>query len=267
MGKFASNGIVFLQISTAFLLFNTTLAAEASDSLWETVSVYDNRLPQQLSTTSSFPVHCKGQCSLLCQRQSSCKGFFYNDVSKDCLPLSLVLSYPNDVIKNGFNSNGFRYYSHRSTCPVATSDTLMHKPSFSCFQVTSDNLKLWMGARDACQDAGGTLAVLDTKDKMDTVMKAMVNNTNFPDIIYHMGCRRPLDKWSSPRPDGVNDFEWTNGQPLDMALAAPYFLPGDPNNGGAQDENVIDLWSNNYLFHWVDIADGSAGYICEFPLI
>ncbi|KAK7103305.1 hypothetical protein V1264_018234 [Littorina saxatilis] len=178
------------------------------------------------------------------------------------------MSYRRDVIVNGVTSNGYRYYSNRVTCPVPTIDSLVHVQSSSCFQVISDIAvrKNWTDARDACDSEGGRLAVLDTKDKIDTVMDVMKNNRDFPNVRYYLGAHRPMDRWNTPWPNGAQDYIWLNGQPLDLNLTAPYWLEGEPNNQ-IQLQNVIMMWW--YLDRpWVDDdADRIEGYICEFSLI
>ncbi|KAK7103308.1 C-type lectin domain family 4 member C-like [Littorina saxatilis] len=147
-------------------------------------------------------------------------------------------------------------------------DSLLHVQSSSCFQVISDIAvrKNWTDARDACDSEGGRLAVLDTKDKIDTVMDVMRDNPDFPLVSYHLGAHRPMDRWDTAWPNGKPDYIWLNGQPLDLNLTEPYWNVHDPNNWG-NSQNVMIL-SNNQKRLWGDtaaVADG--GYICEFSLI
>ncbi|XP_070180480.1 uncharacterized protein [Littorina saxatilis] len=143
------------------------------------------------------------------------------------------MSYHRDVIVNGVNSNGYRYYLNGATCPVPTFDSLVHVQSSSCFQVIGDIAlhKTWTDARDACDSEGGRLAVLDTKDKIDTVLDVMRGNPDFPLAYYYLGAHRPMDRWNTAWPNGEQDYIWLNGQPLDMDLTAPYWKDDEPNNG------------------------------------
>ncbi|KAK7103310.1 hypothetical protein V1264_018238 [Littorina saxatilis] len=149
-------------------------------------------------------------------------------------------------------------------------DSLVHVQSSSCFQVISDNsiLKNWTDARDACDNEGGRLAVLDTKGKIDTVIDVMRDNTDFPQVGFYLGAHRPMDRWNTAWPNGEQDYIWLNGQPLDPDLTAPYWKDSDPNNW--QDgQNVIMLYGDQGISRpWVDDnADRIEGYICEFSLI
>ncbi|KAK7103309.1 hypothetical protein V1264_018237 [Littorina saxatilis] len=248
-----------------YLQLEAISTASTEGASWTALSDYDDRLPDtQLTSTSPTTVHSKGECSLLCQRQSGCNGFFFNDVSKTCLPVAVTMSYRRDIIVNGVTSTGYRYYSNGVTCPVPTMDSLVHVQSSSCFQVISHNTvrKNWTDARDACDSEGGRLAVLDTKDKMDV----MRNNPDLPPVRYHLGAHRPMDRWNTTWPNGEPDFIWLNGQPLDLNLIAPYWLNGDPNNEN-QVQNIIMMWWYPDR-PWVDDdADRIVGYICEFPLM
>ncbi|KAK7103306.1 hypothetical protein V1264_018235 [Littorina saxatilis] len=141
-----------------YLQLEAISTASTEGTSWTALSDYEDRLPDtQVISTSPTTVHSKVECSLICLLQSRCNGFFFNDVSKTCLPVAVTMSYRRDVIVNDVNSNGYRYYSNGVTCPMPTMDSLVHVQSSSCFQVISDNTtrKNWTDARDACDSEGG----------------------------------------------------------------------------------------------------------------
>ncbi|XP_070181517.1 uncharacterized protein [Littorina saxatilis] len=259
--------MVFLPCILIYLQLEAISTASTEGASWTALSDYDDRLPDtQLISTSSTTVHSKWECSLICQRQSRCNGFFVNDVSKMCLPVAVKMSYRRDVIVNGVTRNGYRYFSNGVTCPVPTFDSLVHVQSSSCFQVISAESKNWTDARDACDSEGGRLAVLDTKDKIDTVMDVMRNNPDVPLVRYFLGGHRPLDRWNTPWPNGEQDYIWFNGQPLDLALTATYWTDGEPDNKETL-QNIILMRANldrSWRDHYTTVT---GGYICEFSLI
>ena len=77
--------------------------------LWIQDSSFVNILPTSVSPTPSVSVKFKGHCALLCQRDSTCKGFFYNEGSEECIKT------PSVFLRNGdeLSVPGSRYY--RST--------------------------------------------------------------------------------------------------------------------------------------------------------
>ncbi|KAK7484162.1 hypothetical protein BaRGS_00024651 [Batillaria attramentaria] len=54
----------------------------------------------------------------------------------------------------------------------------------------------------------------------------------------YVGGHRPIDRWNSPWPDGISDFQWMTGERINSSIHRELWQNDEPNNSNEQ-QNVL----------------------------
>ncbi|XP_078659901.1 lymphocyte antigen 75-like isoform X2 [Branchiostoma floridae x Branchiostoma belcheri] len=165
---------------------------------------------------------------------------------EECVEMYVLEDHPGQWNDERCEQNrGFicQTYKSETTCPDGWIAHLQ-----SCYKVFEE-LKEWAPARTACSAFMADLASITTTEEQSFMAQLIPNNGG----QYWIGLHDTMVE---------NTFVWVDGTPFDQAVSM--WNPGEPNNAHATGEDCVEMFVQNNVGKWNDLAcDTAKKYVCE----